>query len=111
MLLFILIIVFAFSAIGKVRQRVEGNKQLTAMAWAMGVALFIHVVNFFGVAYFGQISVAWYSILALIGSTAVATSARRVSRPVVSVPQGTPYRGNGPQRPMPGGLAVGGTRS
>ncbi|MHC4416213.1 MAG: hypothetical protein ACYS0G_13105 [Planctomycetota bacterium] len=39
-----------------------------AMAWALGVALFVHCVAFIGVSYFGQVILVWYLALGFIGS-------------------------------------------
>ena len=46
-----------------------GTSQIKrAMAWALGVSLFIHCVIFIGVSYFGQSMMLWYLMLAMIGS-------------------------------------------
>ena len=63
----------------------------TAMAWALGVSLFIHCVVFVGVSYFGQILLIWYLGLAFVGSL---TPARRRRRLVA-------VRRPGPVRPPP----------
>jgi hypothetical protein len=49
-----------------------------AMAWALGVSLFVHCVMFTGVTYFGQSILVWYLTLAFIGSLTPIRSRRGV---------------------------------
>jgi hypothetical protein len=65
--LFIGIIVLGFQAVGQL-WRMNRNPYAIALSWALGVSLFAHCMNFFGVSYFGQIYIVWYLILAMIGS-------------------------------------------
>jgi len=37
----------------------------------LAVALFVHVVSFFGISYWDQSIVGWYALLAFISATAV----------------------------------------
>lgn len=73
-LLFIGIIVFAFRAVGRyVRAKEKTETRATLVcAWALGAALFAHVMNFLSVSYFDQNIVNWYLLLAMI-STAAAS--------------------------------------
>lgn len=48
-----------------------------AMAWALGVALFIHCVVFIGVSNFGQTVLVWYLTLGFIGSLTPLRSRKR----------------------------------
>jgi hypothetical protein len=68
--LFVTLIVMAFSGVGRLWRREEGNKAGLVMAWALGVSLFVHCMSFIGVSYFGQITMLWYLTLATIGSLA-----------------------------------------
>lgn len=71
MCLFITIIVIAFCEVGRLwRLQVQSIFQLM-LSWAMGVSLFVHCINFIGVAYFGQIWITWYLLLAMIGSLSI----------------------------------------
>jgi hypothetical protein len=45
---------------------------MTILAWGIGVSLWAHVVNHFGVTYFGQIWMGWYLVLGIIGSMAAS---------------------------------------
>jgi hypothetical protein len=65
--LFISIIVISFRDVGFL-WRSARSKSLTMLAWALGVCLFIHCMNFLAVSYFGQITVIWYMLLAMIAS-------------------------------------------
>jgi hypothetical protein len=68
MCLFITIIVVAFRDVGRLCQVRKQNRYRLVLSWALGVALFVHSINFIGVAYFGQIQMLWYLTLAMIGS-------------------------------------------
>ncbi|MHC4348239.1 MAG: hypothetical protein ACYS15_06895, partial [Planctomycetota bacterium] len=47
-----------------------------ALAWALGVSLFIHCVVFIGVSYFGQVLLVWFLGLGFIGSLTPARDRR-----------------------------------
>jgi len=65
--LFLAVIVYAFKYIGKARRAgIARTNQL--LCWSLGVALFAHVVAFFGISYFDQTIVAWYALLAMISA-------------------------------------------
>ncbi len=66
--LFIAAIVLAFRGVGWLWRAAGEHAGRAAMAWALGVSLFVHCMNFLGVSYFGQISFVWYLLLAMIGS-------------------------------------------
>ena len=69
MLLFIWIVVIAFSYSGSVLKAVRQEpRRLQLMLWGVGVALFSHVVSFMGVAYFDQNVVNWYLVLAMVAA-------------------------------------------
>lgn len=90
MLLFIYILVVAFSYVGTIWRYYRKNQYLLALSWATGVSLFVHCMNFFGSFYFGQIIISLYLTLAVIGSLystiPIATSA--------NVPAGNAYKTN-----------------
>lgn len=71
MSLFIGIIVVAFREVGGLWRLHVRHPYRLALSWAIGVSLFVHCMNFVGVAYFGQIWVIWYLLLAIIGSLSV----------------------------------------
>lgn len=70
--IFVLMIISCFKNIGRLLSPpANPTKQNPASEWApwlMGVALLVHVVTFFGVSYFGQMTTILYIQLALIGS-------------------------------------------
>lgn len=66
--LFLSIVVCAFVAVGRTWRRVQSEPPLLILSWALGVALFTHVVNFIGVSYFGQVVFLWYLHLAMVAS-------------------------------------------
>lgn len=69
--LFVAVIAIAFREVGKIWRLQSRYPYCLALSWAMGVALFVHCMNFIGVAYFGQIHIVWYLILAMIGSMSI----------------------------------------
>ena len=76
MLLFILVIVRCFGAVGlTVRALGEESRELQFCVWALGAALFSHVVTFLSVSYFDQNFVNWYLLLAIISTASLAIQA------------------------------------
>jgi hypothetical protein len=74
MLLFIGILLAAFAAVGKVMDAKRSFDQ-RFLAWALGCALFGHVVTFMSVSYFDQTLLFLYLLLASIGSLYAAHGA------------------------------------
>lgn len=83
--LFIATIVLAFQAVGRIWRQAGTDTERVAQAWALGVALFVHCMNFIGVAYFGQTTVVWYLTLAMIGSLTPITIGVRRAKPLARV--------------------------
>ena len=69
-ILFIAIIVYAFKYLGRARM-VAAAANDRRFLWAIGCALLAHVVAFFGLSYFDQLIVAWYTLLAIISALSV----------------------------------------
>lgn len=64
---FIIIIIMCFRELGKSHLILEDQPiALRMFSWSLGVALFSHAVSFMSVAYFDQIIVFWYLLLAII---------------------------------------------
>ena len=70
LILFILIIVNCFRGIGRIEARADVPLPMRRCAWAMGAALFAHVITFLSISYFDQNFVNWYLLLALIATSA-----------------------------------------
>ncbi len=68
LILFIIIIAVAFQIIGRLWRSFLPSREKVVFAWAIGVTLFMHAVNFLGVSYFGQIGMLWLLTLAICGS-------------------------------------------
>jgi hypothetical protein len=77
--LFVVIIVLGFQGVGRLWRTVAGCPSRIAMSWALGVSLFMHMMNFFGVSYFGQIVMLWYTSVAMIAAM-VPLPQRRVNK-------------------------------
>lgn len=95
-LLLIAVLTTAFRQNGWLLRSVSRDRQGTAWAWGLGIALFMHTCMFVGVAYFGQIEVILYGTLAVIASL---TPARRTGW--------APARERRRDPPLPGRAAAG----
>jgi hypothetical protein len=69
-LLFIATIVCGFKYLGRAR-RLVSDKKGKLFLWSLGAALFANVVAFFGISYWDQTQMVWYSLLAAISTAAV----------------------------------------
>jgi len=78
LLAFLAIIVFGFKYIGRARKAACHNRGQELFLWAIGAALFANAVAFFGIDYFDQTIVAWYTLLAMIPIAALAARDVRV---------------------------------
>ena len=72
--LFMTVICLAFRDLGRLLRSCGRDKAKFAMAWALGVALFIHIMSFVSIAYTGQVIVVWYMLIAGISSLCCAQS-------------------------------------
>lgn len=67
MLLFITIIAVGFKYIGNATKALKNkNSAIKYLPWSLGAALFAHTVGFLSVAYFDQLVVIWWLLLAMI---------------------------------------------
>jgi len=64
--LFLAVLVCAFKLVGKARRLAEKYPRDLRLIWALGTALFANTVAYFGIVYFDQAIVAWYTLLAMI---------------------------------------------
>jgi hypothetical protein len=68
--IFILLLTRAFSGLGRALAMVRSNSQQTTDAefllWGLGVMLVVHIINWFGIAYFDQMYVIWFMQLAAV---------------------------------------------
>jgi hypothetical protein len=81
---FLALIRISFGALGKARRLIEGSNNEWYF-WALGVALFSHMVAFFGVSYFDWTMIAWYTLLALIGAATVSACSPRSTKPRIKL--------------------------
>jgi hypothetical protein len=64
---FIIIIILCFRELGKSNLILKDQPiDLRIFSWSLGAALFAHIMSFMSVAYFDQIIVFWYLLLAII---------------------------------------------
>jgi len=70
--LFIAAITLACFSAGRVTHAEERNRGRTRMGFGIGIAILIHCLSFFGVAYDEQTVLFWYMTLALAGSLGAA---------------------------------------
>ncbi len=100
MILFILIIVNCFRGIGRIEAREDVALPVRRCVWAMGAALFAHVITFLSISYFDQNFVNWYLLLALISTATGATLTSRQRKPAAKSKVLTPA-GIGDAAPAP----------
>jgi len=78
--LFVLLLKRAYGGLGKVlaavRSSSSGTSEAEFLLWGLGVMLVVHIVNWFGIAYFDQIYVIWFMQLAAIATLSQAYLAR-----------------------------------
>jgi len=72
LVLFLMIIAAGFQGVGRLWRSVRCHRYQLAVSWALGVSLFVHCMHFFGVTYFGQVHIAWYLTVGVIGSMSPA---------------------------------------
>lgn len=88
LILFVLVIGLAFQGVGRIMHNIdEQNRADYLLAWALGVSLFAHSIMFISVAYFGQIIVVWYLLLATIASLSSVTIPHAVTETESAVPR------------------------
>lgn len=66
--LFVAMISIGFRDVGRIVKKMESDRGILVMAWALGLSFLVHVASFMGVTYFGQINFLWYADLAIIAS-------------------------------------------
>jgi hypothetical protein len=71
---FILVIVRGFRMLGNARKSVDGKSSEEWLFWCLGCSLFANVVAFFGVNYFDQSKVGWFTLLAMIAAVSQPAS-------------------------------------
>ncbi|MCA8960440.1 MAG: hypothetical protein KDC38_08000 [Planctomycetes bacterium] len=68
LLCFMTILLLCFQAIGRLGRLNEPRRYDFFCVWAIGCALFSHVMSFISVSYFGQAKVVWFFLLATIST-------------------------------------------
>jgi hypothetical protein len=68
---FIAVLVYAYKRIGKSRKLARKSQKDERLVWAIGASLFANTVGYFGIVYFDQSILVWYSLLAMVSATAV----------------------------------------
>jgi hypothetical protein len=68
---FIALMVRAYKQVGKSLKLTRAAHRDERLVWAIGASLFANTVGFFGIVYFDQSVLIWYSLLAIVSATAV----------------------------------------
>lgn len=69
MILFIAVIAYSFRAIGRAMNASQNQQVfIRVILWSMGIALFSHTASYISVAYFDQLVVFWYMLLAMVSA-------------------------------------------
>jgi hypothetical protein len=85
LLLFLIFWVFnrAFKQAGKSMESAGSDIEGQLIGWACGVSVFVHLIQFMVVSYYGQIQMTWYFSLALVSVTAGVMANRGYGFPVM----------------------------
>jgi hypothetical protein len=81
LIFFVAVIVGCFSRIGRARRRASGTSREWDM-WLLGVALYANVMAFFGVSYWDQTEVVWFTLLAILCAATGAVLPQKVARKI-----------------------------
>ncbi len=65
---FVLLVSRTFARLGSARKLIAGDRNQEWLVWFLGVALFSHVVSFFGISFSDQSTYAWLALLAVISA-------------------------------------------
>jgi hypothetical protein len=92
LVVFIAMISRCFARVGNARRIVQGDSKQEWLFWFLGVSMFSHCVAFFGISYFDQTHVWWFTIITIISvATAPAMAAPKlpevISEPISKVPK------------------------
>jgi len=79
MLLLIAMVSLGFRSAGRAANARSLGPELRWTAWCTGAALFVHLVSFFSVSYFGQMTYVWYMHLAIAAALGDFASGSRSS--------------------------------
>jgi len=66
LMLFLSIIIVGFKIVGRELKEFDSDKGSQFRIWAIGSALFSHLVGFFGIVYFDQMQIPWFLVLAML---------------------------------------------
>lgn len=105
---FVAAMTFAYRGVGRIWRVAHrnGNRSVVYLGWGLGVALFVHMMNFWAVSYFGQIVTLYYLHLALITSleqNLTMPSASLAPAAVHQMPRKAPQMRRRPVPPAAGG--------
>ncbi|MGH9738298.1 MAG: O-antigen ligase family protein [Candidatus Acidiferrales bacterium] len=76
-------LVYGFKYVGRMRKKVETDKREELFIWALGASLFANMVAFFGISYFDQTIIGWYTLLAIIAAVTVGVRVRQEPQPAM----------------------------
>jgi len=94
---FIAVISRGFARLGNARRAVDDDAKKQWFMWFLGAALFSHVIAYFGITYFDNTQVAWYTLLAIISAATLPilgaqTSPALADGPAFDEPLADAYR-------------------
>lgn len=80
LILFVLVLALGFRAAGMASRSAWPRRAEVALAWSLGVSLFTQAVSFLGVAYFGQIWILLFLVLACLSGMQALPPDERATR-------------------------------
>jgi hypothetical protein len=110
LILFVAILTYGFKYLGIARKSSAGNKPMELYYWGLGAAMFANAVGFFGISYWDQTEVVWYTFLAIIAATSITVAVPAQTAATVPAPDAPAklmtalrpaYRSETPKAPGP----------
>jgi hypothetical protein len=99
LILFVATLVYGFKYVVRARDAWTDNKNMQLYNWALGGALFANCVGFFGISYWDQTQVVWYTFLAIIVASYYSVPVAAEAQITVPVPETPAIRVTKPLRP------------
>jgi hypothetical protein len=97
LIFYVAFVVRCFQHLGRERKAAATDSfQTEFIIWAVGAALFAHILNLFSVTYFDQMQVAWYLLIAVISTRTVGLEEKQAAGETQAADFNAPYLGKTP---------------
>ena len=103
---FIAVISRSFGRLGRMRLQVEGDQKQEWLYWGLCAVMFAHILAYFGVSYFDQTNLWWYTFLAMVSAATVSLQATPAKAGIAAGCPATEVHEAGASGFWPGALGV-----